>query len=447
MENDKRADLFCRTSFANFCTRMWPNYTITGFHREIIAHLEAIERGEIKRLIICMPPRHGKSITLSELFPAWYLGRNPTKDIIFSTYNQELADTFGHKVKNHILDETFGNIFPRCRMTKDSKSSRKFSLTAGGIYRAAGRGAGLTGRGANILILDDLLKDEKEASSANIRQGLKDWYRATASTRLSPDGAVVLNGTRWHEDDAIGFALKELPEENWTVLKYKAETDGKALWPERFSIERLMKIKSTLGPYFWNALFQQEPAPPEGNIIKRNWWRYYEELPKIMDMYIQSWDLAFADGQDSSFVVGQIWGKKGPNGYLIHQFRKQMAFNDTLKQFAIMSDSFPRAIKKLVENKANGPALISLMENKIPGITKIEPNGSKEARAMSASTLIESGNIYIPDPKQNPWVLDYIEEHATFPKGSHDDQVDATSQAINYLFGSSMGRFKALIQE
>jgi len=396
-----------------------------------------------------MPPRHGKSTTVSEHFPAWYLGRNPSDQVLFSTYGQNLASSFGRRVRNQLFEPTFRSIFPNCHISSDSKAINQFTTQEGGIYNAVGRGGPITGKGANIVILDDMLKDNKDAESKIIREGFKDWYRSTLITRLEPDAAIIFIATRWQEDDPIGFVLNEFADDGWEqiILPALSQDETIALWSERYPVKRLLKIKKGLTPYFWNALYQQRPSAREGNILKREWWKFYKELPKRFDKVIQSWDMSFKKGETNSFVIGQVWGKLGPDNYLIHQFRRQIGFTDTLRAFSQLTKNYPEAYRKLVEDKANGPAIMDALKNKISGIIPIEPEGSKEERASAISPIIESGNVYLPDQELQPWILEFIDECANFPKGTYDDQVDGMTQALSDMNDSATTRLEKLLAD
>lgn len=396
--------------------------------------LQKIESGEIKRLIISMPPRHGKSQLCSINFPAWYLGLHPDKQIICASYSQEFGDDLGRKVRDQILSSKFGAIFPQCLIREDSNAVHRFNTGKGGAYYAVGIGGPLTGRGSNILLIDDPLKNRMEAESAAHRKMMREWYQSTAFTRLEPRGAVVIVMTRWREDDLIGFVLKEQADEEWVVVNMSALNDnGEALWPERYPVDQLLRIRAAISSYDWQSMYQQTPTSREGNILKREWWRFYDQLPPNMDVMIQSWDMNFKEGASNSFVVGQVWGRKGPNCYLIHQYRGQIGFTDTLRQFESLCRLYPSAYRRLVENKANGPAVIDVLKRKFSGIIPVEPEGSKEARVHAVSATIESGNVYLPHPRQSPWVAEFIEEASSFPNGQFSDQVDAMSQGLSNL--------------
>jgi hypothetical protein len=258
---------------ACFSALTWPRFELAHHHRQIIEQLEAIERGDISRLMIFLPPRHGKSLLGSQLFPAWYLGRHPDHSIIAASYGSELAVDFGRRVRNLVAAPVYGAIFPQAKMASDSASAHRFSLLSGGGYFALGAGGAITGRGANLLLIDDPTKSAADANSDAYRRSLHEWFVSTAYTRLQGDNAaIVIVATRWHMDDLPGWLLREHAEENWTVLSLPAfaETDegwrkeGDALWPKRFALKRLEQMRATVGGAAWASLYQQRPAAAEG---------------------------------------------------------------------------------------------------------------------------------------------------------------------------------------
>ena len=403
-----------------------PNYSIGWVHREICARLmrfytDVMER-KSPRLILTMPPRHGKSQLVSKHFPAWCFGVNPDISFMACSYSDGLSRRVNKDVQRIMESNEYHRIFPRTTLPpRGSKYTRSTNLieipNRKGSFRSTGIGGSITGMGCEILGIDDPLKDRQEANSITIRDRIWDWYTSTAYTRLSPGGGVLVTLTRWHEDDLAGRllnAMKQGDGDQWTVINYPAiaEKDephrkiGEALHPERYPLEMLEKIRINVGSYDWNALYQQHPAPVGGSIIKREWLQQYEILPKVFDKIIQSWDFTFA----------------------------KMDFVSSIRAFQRMSEKHPKAIRKIIEDKANGPAIISALRNKISGIVPFTPQGSKEARAFAVSPLFEAGNVYIPkQDAEHPWVRDYIDELVSFPSAPHDDRVDSTTQALNYL--------------
>lgn len=406
----------------------------------LCSKLEAVERGEIKRLMVFMPPRHGKSEVVSKKFPAWFLGRNPGKEIIISSYSADLAYDFSRIARNTLRER--GQQLWEVQLAHDSAAVTRWSIDGhrGGLM-AAGVGGPITGRGAHVAIIDDPVKNSEDASSKTMRDKNFDWYRSTLRTRLAPGGAIVLVMTRWHEDDLAGRLLAD-DSEQWEVISLSAKAElGDALgrqldaplWPSRFPADELAQIKIDLGSQLWTALYQQRPAPAEGDMLKRGWWRYYKELPGHFDEIIQSWDMSFKDSDTSDYVVGQVWGRVDADKYLLDQVRARLDFPATVQAVRRMKAKWPETRAILIEDKANGTAVISTLRTSIAGIIPIEPMGSKEARASAVSPQIEAGNVYLPDPSIAPWVQDFVEECAAFPNGVNDDQVDATTQALNRL--------------
>lgn len=382
-----------------------------------------------------MPPRHGKSELTSHWFPVWYLDHFPDRNIILTSYEADFASNWGRRVRNSILEHSDQL---RVRISEDSAAANRWVTTEGGGMVTAGIGGPITGRGAHVLIIDDPVKNAEEAHSKTYRDRAWEWFISTAYTRLEPGGSVIIVMTRWHEDDLVGRVLS-MTDEVWEEVKLPAiaeENDpigrkpGEALWPERYDENELKRIKNTVGSYVWNALYQQKPSPAEGGIFKRSWWKYYSEPPGEFDEIIQSWDMTFKDTDTSDYVVGQVWGKKGANKYLLDQVRAKMDFPTTIQALRNLSAKWPKARAKLVEDTANGPAVIATLRKEIPGLIPVTPQGSKEARAYAVSPQVEAGNVYIPDPRRCPWVNDFIEECAAFPNGANDDQVDAMTQAL-----------------
>lgn len=418
------------SSLTAYAVYQWPGYRPAAHHHRIARALERVERGECRRLMICMPPRHGKSMLASEFFPAWYLGRNPDRYIIHATYAQELAEDFGRKVRNQMADPMYQAIFPGVTVRKDSASAKRFNTEQAGVYYALGVGGPATGRGAHLLLIDDPIKGREEADSDTIRRKLKDWYTSVAYTRLMPDSAVVLINTRWHDDDLSGWQLREFKHEGWELLSLPAINDqGEALWPSDYPVERLEKIKRTVGTRDWTALYQQRPVPAEGGIIKLPWFGRYG-TPPAAGMTVMSLDTAYKPGQINDPSVCGIW-RITDNGYFrIGGWRDRVDY-PTLKRTTInLAETWkPDAI--LIEDKASGQSLIQELRatTRLP-IIAIEPEGDKISRANAVSSIIEAGKVFLPEVA--PWLVDYEAEVSTFPLAAHDDQVDETTQFLRW---------------
>ena len=454
------------SSLADFVLYTKPDYQMGAFHREICNTLDQFLQDVVDkkspRLIITAPPRHGKSELTSRRFPAYALGRHPDLEIIACSYSAELTSLMNKDVQGIIDDERYHGVFPDTTLqgsvytadkpakTKAIRTSDFFKVVGHkGHYRSTGVGGSITGMGAHILIIDDPVKDRECANSPTIRNKTWDWFTSTALTRLAPGGGVIIMCTRWHCDDLVGRVLANAKTEQgdaYTLAKYPAIATceekyrhiGEALHPERFNLEALERIKNNVGSRDWEALYQQEPVPEGGALFKENWIRYYkkDDLPPLEEFnaVVMSWDMAFKETKTSDFVVGQVWGRKGASFYLLDQVRARMDFVKTRAAFVRLANKWPQVYRKLVEDKANGPAIISQLKDVISGIIPIEPKGSKEARASAVTTFWEAGNVFIPEPKDAHWIeTEFLPELLRFPTTDHDDQVDAMTQAINDL--------------
>jgi len=418
-----------------------------GKHLDVVDEkLMQVSKGEIKRLIIAMPPRHGKSERVSRKFPAWHIGRNPNDEMILASYSVDLSRGFSRIARDTLAKHS--DLF-EVSIDPFNQSAESWGTEGhrGGLH-AAGVGGPITGKGARIAIIDDPVKNAEEADSETMREKIWDWYTSTLYTRLTPDGAIIVVMTRWHEDDLVGRLLKkeadEIAEgshrgEQWTVINFPAlaesddylnRAEGEALWPEHgFDKERMEQIKIDVGSRVFNALYQQRPSAAEGNLLNRAWWRYYDpQNPPQFASKLISVDAAFKDGEDNDYVVLQVWGKNGPNMYLIEQIRAKMNFPATVQSINNLVAKHPDAPLKLIEDKANGSAIIQTLQTTVGGVIGVNPEGGKIARVNAVSAYIESGNVYLP---RTTWISDFVEEAASFPNGKHDDQVDAMSQALH----------------
>jgi predicted phage terminase large subunit-like protein len=409
------------------------------------------------RLIITMPPQEGKSTRAAKDFPIWALTQNPDLRIVTASYSQSLANRNGRAIRTAIATTPDLNL----RIAPDNGSVSEWQLAGheGGVL-SVGIGAGVTGRPADMLVIDDPIKDRKEADSEVFRQSRWDWWTDAASTRLAPGAPVVVILTRWHEDDLAGRLLAAEDGHLWKVLNIpaladhdpaKGESDALGREPGEFMVSARGRStrqweakKVSVGSRTWASLYQGRPSAAEGNILKREWWQRYDHHLHLVrddgscivsdyDDLIASWDLAFKDTKGSDWVVGQVWMRRGAHAYLLDQVRRRMDFPATLQAFEALSAKWPQAVLKIVEDKANGPAVIASLRTKIVGIVPEEPQGGKVARASAVSPLIEAGNVWIPTSKLAPWSDALIEEAAGFPNAAHDDQVDALSQGLNRL--------------
>ena len=429
-----------RDNLIDFIQRTKADYKVAPHHKLIASYLEAVERGEIDRLMIFTPPRHGKSEIVSRRFPAWYLGRNPNKQIIAASYNSDLAGDFGRDVRNLVADEIYHNIFG-VSLRQDSKAADRWNTQNGGAYIAAGVGSGITGRGAHVGVIDDPIKDRKEAESLTVRNNIWHWYTSTFYTRLMPGAAVILMMTRWHEDDLAGRLIKAMSTggDQWVILSLPAiaeigdpleRSEGAALWPEWYSVEGLKRIKEAIGSSEWAALYQQRPSIEGGNLFKREWWQYYRN-PSSYEFIVQSWDTAFKTGEENDYSVCTTWGIAGNMIDLIDRFQARLEMPELKRAAATLALRHrPHAI--LIEDKASGQSLIQeLRKDTELSIVPVKTDRDKVSRAHAVTPMIEGGRVRLPEWAS--WVDDYLAEMSAFPKGNYDDSVDSTTQALNYL--------------
>lgn len=421
--------------------------------------LQQVEAGEITHLVICMPPRHGKSMTVSETFPSYFIGKNPARRVIEVSYGSSLAQKFGYANRQKV--DEFGEEVFGVKLDRAAASKTDWGILGerGGMI-SKGFMAGVTGEGADLLLVDDPVKNRKEAESATFREALWNEWQNTLLTRLHAEARVIIILTRWHEDDLVGRLLAQdgRAEDGglWTVIDMPAEAEaeqvdeygeyiirpdmlgrqpGEPLWPEHgYGKKWIADKKRAVGSYTWEALYQQRPKSPDGGIIKRAWINYYTSVDGMLfDRILHSWDCAFDAGENTSYVCGQVWGQKGADAYLLDQVREQMDFVATVAAVEAMAAKWPKAREKLIEKKANGAAVISMLRKKVSGLIPIVPTESKEARCYAVSPFFEAGNVFIPSNK--PWSQDYVAELVAFPKpGMDNDQVDCTTQALSRMF-------------
>jgi len=418
-----------------------------GRHTEdiICKELEKVERGELDRLIITLPPRHSKSMTVTETFPSWFIGRKPSRRVIATAYSGNLAKKFGRLNKQKLRQ--YGEELFEVSLLTDNKSNTNWGVLGhrGGMI-SAGIGGAITGEGADLMIIDDPFKNRKQADSIVYRDMVWDEWQNTLRTRLHPGGAVIVIMTRWHEDDLVGRLLAD-PEEGdkWKIVNLPCECEdendplgrkiGEPLWPEHgYDKAWMEQTKTDVGTRTWASLYQQRPSPKEGVTFKRDWWQFYKVLPEFIEETAQSWDCAFKGiPEETDYVVGLVGARKAGNYYIIDRFRDQVGIKGTIQAIRSMTGKHPTAYSKWVEEKANGAAVIELLRDEIPGMIPVPNSDGKEARANAVQPFVESGNVYLPDPSIAPWVHDFIEELAQFPSGKHDDQVDAFTQLIIML--------------
>ena len=427
-----------------FTQRMYPLYKPVVHHTIIAEALEAVERQEIHRLLITVPPRHGKSELASVHFPPWYLGRNPDKRIIAVSYSAQLAFLFSRRARNIVQSDAWP--FPS-RTAGDAAQVERWEMQSRrGGYVAAGVGGAITGMGADLLLIDDPVKSAAEAESETIRASTYDWFRATAYTRLEPGGAVIVIQTRWHELDLTGMLLSD-EAEDWHHVNLPAVAEdndaigrepGEALWAERYSESDLARIKTQIGSRYFNALYQQRPSAQEGQIFKRDWWVYTDTAPEQVSWVIQVWDTAFKAKQENDYSVC-LTGVLAYDGFhILDVWRDKVEFPDLER--AVRSQYLKwRPNEVVVEDAASGQSLIQVLNHGmdttnpwhnfgslgspiIVPIIPYKPDRDKVARAHAASPYPEARRIKIPVGAH--WADSFVEELAGFPYGAHDDQVD-----------------------
>lgn len=406
------------------------SYQAAAHHRLIAEKLEAIERGDIDRLMINMPPRHGKSELGSRRFPAWFLGRNPSATIMSASYNLDKAEEFGGEVRDIVRSHQYRNLFPEVELKEDTRAKGFWRTSHGGFYISAGVGTALTGRGTvgPIVLIDDPLKDRAEADSERHRETVKQWYSSVVLSRFPK--AVIVVQTRWHEDDLTGWLLSEQAKggDQWEILELPAiGPDNKALWPEFYPLEVLERVKRSTIPRDWSALYQQKPAPDEGDYFKRDWFRYYDEKPKHLRVYGAS-DYAVTEG-DGDYTVHIVVGiDPDDNLYVLDLWRGQTTSDKWISSLLDMVKQW-RPLMWVEEQgqiiKSIGPFLEKRMreERTYCRREQVTSSSDKPTRSRSIQARSAMGRVYLPSKAS--WVADFTSELLMFPAAKHDDQVDA----------------------
>ncbi|MGD0421081.1 MAG: phage terminase large subunit [Xanthobacteraceae bacterium] len=425
---------------------------VSGPHIEMIAtKLEAVRRGEVKRLILNLPPRGLKSHCASIAFPAWCLGRNPTMQIICASYGQDLADKFARDCRTIMTSDWYQRIFPTRLANRQAVAD--FTTTAEGRRKSTSVGGVLTGFGGDLIVIDDPLKPD-QALSATQRKAVNDWYDDTLYTRLNDkaDGSIVIIMQRLHQNDLVGHVLEK---ENWEVLSFPAIAErhethiivsplgtrlftrkvGDALHPDRESLAIYAEIRRTIGEYNFLSQYQQNPAHPGGAMIKLVWLKFYEpgEQPANFSRIVQSWDTANKATEISDYSVCTTWGVDGKNYYLLHVFRQKLNYPD-LKRAVLAEAARHNAGTILIEDKASGTQLIQDLKSEfVNGVTEYKPpSGSdKVMRLHAQAAMFENGRVFLP--RTAPWLADYIHELTSFPGPQYNDQVDSTTQFLDYI--------------
>ena len=426
-----------QNDFMSFVKHVWPEFIEGKHHTKIADKFNKLANGEIKRLIINMPPRHTKSEFASFLLPAWMIGRRPKLKIIQSTHTTELAVRFGRKAKNLMDTEEYKSVF-ETRLREDSQAAGKWETQQGGEYYAAGVGSAITGRGADLLIIDDP-HSEQDALNLDSMERAYEWYTSGPRQRLQPGGAIVLVMTRWNTKDLTGMLLKaqkEIKSDQWDIIEFPAiMPSGDPVWPEFWKLEELEGVKASLSVQKWNAQWMQNPTSEEGAILKREWWKNWEssQLPPL-EHVIQSYDTAFLKKETADYSAITTWGvfsleDKGKQLILLDSVKDRFEFPE-LRRVALEQYKYWQPETVIIESKASGlPLTYELRRMGIPVVNFTPSRGNdKHARVNSIAPLLESGCIWAP--KKEEWAQEVIEECASFPFGENDDLVDSTTQAI-----------------
>lgn len=463
--NELKDELAWR-SYQKYFELVYPDMTMYPHTKYICSLLQKIADGEQHFYIISCPPQHGKSLTITKTFPSYYLMKHPEKHVMVTAYSQDLYSQFAES--NRRLFSLWSQRGPDAdhALQVGKNTAQQFNIVdhRGGFYATSILG-GATGMSADLLIIDDPIKNAEEAGSPTIKDKIWNEWLLTFKPRLQKGGSVIVIMTRWQQDDLAGRLLdnSSFP---WEEIKLPAiatglgpdETDvlgrhnGEALCPDLHSLDELLGNKHDMGTQKFTALYQQSPTVEGGNIFKREWVKFYvpdketqvrlhltdkdaKILPKHLDTSVQAWDATFKSKANDDFVAGQVWSKSDADLYLRPGWcHKRLSFTETLDAIRAMTRFYPDATTKLVEDRANGPAIIDALQHEIPGIVAVSPGAdSKEARAASVSPVWESGNIYVPHPKWRPEIEDWLEEIFAFPNAMHDDNVDSMVYAVKRL--------------
>ena len=428
-----------RENFLEFVKLVWPGFIAGAHHRVVAEKLERVAKGELKRLIINMPPRHTKSEFASFLFPAWFIGRMSEKKIMQATHTADLSIRFGRKVRNLMDTEEYRQIFPSVKLRSDSKAAYRWETDEGGEYYAAGVGGNIAGRGADLFIVDDP-HSEQDALSPTAMDSAWDWYQSGPRQRLQPGGAIVIVMTRWGEMDLTAKLIKQsaidIKADQWEIVEFPAILDNdEPLWPEYWKLEELEKIKASISLSKWQAQYMQQPTSDTSAIIKRDWWRIWtnEKIPRLQYV-MQSYDTAFLKSQTADFSAIQTWGvfypreDSPPNIILLDAKKGRWEFPD-LKRIALDEYKYWEPETVLIEAKSSGiPLTQEFRAMGIPVVNFTPSRGNdKHARVNSVAPMFESGMVWCPEAS---WAEEVVEEVAAFPFGEHDDMVDAMTQAL-----------------
>jgi len=424
---------------------LWKPYTYLVMISNIVTTVIARGGG---RILLSVPPRHGKSVFLSKWLPTWFLSMWPNKRVLLSTYEANFAATWGRQVRN-IVKEKGHRV--GLYLADDATASNNWMTTEDGGMVTAGVGGPITGKGADLGLIDDPHKNWQEAQSETTLKMIHEWFDSTFYTRLEPGGTIIILHTRWSENDLIGYLLREKTQDGWFHIRIPAiaedwngEEDvlgrkpGEALCPQRYDENALNRIKNNMTSMMWNALFQQRPAPMEGSIFMRSNWKFYSVRPQC-NFILQSWDTASKKNWDSAYSVCQTWGVSDQGAVLIDQWRQQVEYPQLRKQAEIQYMKHRPNIV-LIEDRDSGQALIqSLQQETIMPVLPVYPDMDKIIRAQAVSPMQESQRVWLPEIKaETLWVSEFIDNAATFPNAFFKDEIDTMSQALAYIMTMSM---------
>lgn len=432
-----------------FCALMDPVYEPAEHTRLLVDHLEAVEHGDIKRLAVFMPPRHSKTFHVSERFPAWFLGRNPSRRVILSSYGAELAERASRVVRNLITDERWP--FPKVEVAQDSAAVNRWGTNHGGEVIAAGVGGAMTGFGANVLIIDDPVKGRAEADSETFRESTWNWYLEVARTRLMPRGSIVVCQTRWHEDDLAGRILNSAGAADWTVLNLPALAEandplkraiGAPLWPAWFGPDELAEIKRDLtteqGARAWLALYQQRPTSIEGGMFKRAWFETRYDEPPACTLKVLSVDAAFKTGVDNDYSALVTIGKTATDYPIMDVTVGRWEYPD-LKRMILQVAAREKVNAVIIEDTAAGQSILQEFRRSTSlAAIPVKVTASKEARATAVAPMCEAKRVQLP--QASSWNGEFLDQLAAFPTGLHDDIVDAFVHGLTWLMFNGPAR-------
>jgi predicted phage terminase large subunit-like protein len=444
-----------RRSLSEFVRQAWhvlePNTAfVDGIHVQAVCqHLQAVTEDRIRDLIINIPPGHAKSLLCAVFWPAWVWIDRPHVRWLFGAYSATLSVRDSVKCRRLLESDWYRDRWgDRFRLADDENRRERFSNNKTGHRIATSVGGTATGERADIVVIDDAHSVDQAASDAE-RTAAVGWFNGTMSSRLNDlrSGHRIVVGHRLHEADLTGDLLTKggfehlcLPAEfeperrcSTSIWTDPRQLPNQLLWPERVTQAELDKMKTLLGSFRYAGQFQQRPAPQAGGLVRREWFRHYDRPPDDLTDYMFSVDAAFKGGATNDYVVCQVWARRGADMFLLDQARQKLDFPGTLRMIRAMAQRWPQAYRKVVEEKANGAALIASLRNEIPGLVAYVPKESKESRLSAVSAMIESGNCYLPRASNAPWVDTLVEEIVTFPNARHDDQTDCLSQALGAL--------------